>query len=313
MKFSLVITTYNRLPQLQRAIASALSQTLPCEIIIADDGSSDGTEAYIHNLLEQLHQAGDYRLIYHRNLVNQGHSAAVNAGTQFATGEWIKTLDDDDYLEPDCIEKISQATSHYPQAVICSCQAAQVNVEGKELGRTCCFGAESVICVPQKEIHYGMLLEQLPFGTSSQVAFRKDAFVKAGGWDTQLTNCDEIDFWIRVAEFGDAVLINECLVNRTIWQGGHDYRIPLQKRLTTNIQMKQKIYDRVSPLYRSQLPQFTDIQAYMCLHWSFVAFKKSAPFTALKFLFPAFFYVNAWKLLLNSMKQRQSQNHASGV
>ena len=43
MKFSVVITTYNRLDLLKRAINSALNQTLKCEVVVADDCSSDGT------------------------------------------------------------------------------------------------------------------------------------------------------------------------------------------------------------------------------------------------------------------------------
>ena len=313
MKFSIVITTYNRLPKLQRAIASALSQTLPCEIIIADDCSTDGTEVYVQNLLEQLHQAGDDRLIYHRNPLNQGHSASINVGTQLATGDWIKTLDDDDYLEPDCIEKMSQAILRHSKAVICSCRATQVNSTEEELRQTRAFGTQFVTYVPQADIHYKMLLEQLPFGTSSQVAFQKEAFVQAGGWNPELTSCDEIDFWIRVSEFGDAVLLNECLVNRTLWKGGYDHRIPIEKRLATNIDMKQKIYNRVSKLYRSKLPKFEDIQTYLYLHWGFVAFKSRSLGTALKLLLPAIFCINAWKLLLSARKQGQSQRNSSEI
>ncbi len=47
MKFSLVITTYNRLELLKRAIACGLNQTVPCEVVVADDASTDGTEEYV--------------------------------------------------------------------------------------------------------------------------------------------------------------------------------------------------------------------------------------------------------------------------
>ena len=47
MKFSIVITTYNRLNLLKRAIDSSLNQTVPAEVVVVDDGSSDGTEAYL--------------------------------------------------------------------------------------------------------------------------------------------------------------------------------------------------------------------------------------------------------------------------
>jgi len=47
MKFTIVITTYNRLDFLKRAINSALEQTIKCEIIVVDDCSTDGTEEYV--------------------------------------------------------------------------------------------------------------------------------------------------------------------------------------------------------------------------------------------------------------------------
>ena len=72
MKFSVVITTYNRLHLLQRAIDSARNQTINCEVVVADDCSSDDTKTYVKSL-------GNY-VIYHRNAVNQGHAATVNAG-----------------------------------------------------------------------------------------------------------------------------------------------------------------------------------------------------------------------------------------
>ena len=54
MKFSIVITTYNRLNLLQRAIESALAQTIPCEVIVVDDYSSDDTESYVKERSKSL-------------------------------------------------------------------------------------------------------------------------------------------------------------------------------------------------------------------------------------------------------------------
>ncbi|NEQ63663.1 MAG: glycosyltransferase family 2 protein, partial [Moorea sp. SIO4A1] len=109
MKFSVVITTYNRLDLLKRAIESALAQTFPCEIVIVDNGSSDGTEDYVQERSEALTRAGEQSLVYHRNSDNRGHSKAVNKGVELASGDWIKLLDDDDYLARNCIEEMADA------------------------------------------------------------------------------------------------------------------------------------------------------------------------------------------------------------
>ncbi len=231
IKFSIAIATYNRLSLLGRAIDTALAQTLTCEVIVVDDGSSDGTEAYVRHRCAEMQIRGDERLIYHRNSTNLGHSETVNTGVQLASGEWIKLLDDDDYLAVNCIEEMSQAIALHPAAVICSCQAIQVDVHQLEVSKTKRIGPGKAFYIPQADIHYGMLLEQVPFGTPVQVAFRRDAFLKSGGWDSSLnTNFDDIDSWIKIAQFGDAIFINSYLAYRTLWPGAYNQKLSLERR-----------------------------------------------------------------------------------
>ncbi|MBD1808967.1 glycosyltransferase family 2 protein [Microcoleus sp. FACHB-SPT15] len=298
MKFSIVITTYNRLTLLKRAIDSALAQTMPCEVVVVDDCSSDGTQAYVQERCEALADAGDQRLVYHRNFENLGHSKSVNAGVEKATGDWIKPVDDDDYLAPNCIEVMAKAIAQRPQAVICSCQAAQVDADGVELSRSRQVGSAKSFYIPQEDIHYGMLLEMVPFGTPIQVAFQRSAFLKTGGWDSSLdANFDDIDSWIKIAQFGDAIFINECLGYRTIWAGAYNQKFSLQKRLDTNILIKEKIYPKINQKHQSYIPKLQDIQAYLKLHWSLVALKQGKLLSAVKLSFPASLSPAAWQLL----------------
>ncbi|HEY9860685.1 MAG TPA: glycosyltransferase family 2 protein [Candidatus Obscuribacterales bacterium] len=297
MRFSIVITTYNRLSLLKRAIASALGQTVPCEVVVVDNCSSDGTEEYVRSLGDQV--------VYHRNPGNLGHSGAVNTGVQVTQGDWIKPVDDDDYLAPNCIEAMTQAIALRPQAAICSCQAAQVDDQGTELSRTRKVGPGQAFYIPQEDVHYGMLLEQVPFGTPIQVAFRRDAFLESGGWDTSLTSCDDIDSWIRIAKYGDALFINECLTYRTVWPGGYDQKIALETRMNTNILMKEKIHALVAEKYCSAIPAIQDIRNYLRLHWGLVALKQKKITNALQMMLPATTSPAAWKLLLGARKGHQ--------
>jgi glycosyltransferase involved in cell wall biosynthesis len=312
MKFSIVITTCNRLNLLKRAIDTALSQTLPCEVVVVDDCSSDSTQTYVQERCEVLASAGDKRLIYHRNCENLGHSKSVNAGVELASGDWIKPLDDDDDLAPNCIEVMENAIALRPQAVICSCQAIQVDANEVEISRTRQTGPGKAFYIPQEDIHYGMLMEQVPFGTPVQVAFSREAFLKTGGWDSTLdTNFDDIDSWIKIAQFGDAIFINECLGYRTIWQGAYNQKFSFQMRLDTNILIKEKIYSLVSQKHRSNIPKLPDIRDYLRLHWSLVALKQGKLFDAAKISFPASFSPAAWKLLGEAKRSRQSTNQPS--
>lgn len=311
MKFSVVITTYNRLDLLKRAIDSALAQTIPCEVIVIDDCSSDDTQNYVQEQCKALTKVGDKRLIYHRNSTNLGHSKSVNTGVELATGDWIKPVDDDDYFTPNCIEVMTNAIALHPQAVICSAQAAQVDASEVELSRTRKTGPGKAFYIPQEDIHYGMLIDQVPFGTPVQVAFSRDAFLKTGGWDSSLdANFDDIDSWIKISQFGDAIFINECLGYRTIWSGAYNQRFSLQKRLATNILIKEKIYALVNEKHRHKLPKLQHIREYVKLHWSLVAIKQRKLLDTAQIAFPASFSLAAWQLLGEATYSRKRSNQS---
>jgi glycosyltransferase involved in cell wall biosynthesis len=296
MTFSIVITTFNRVEFLQRAVTSALAQTRTCQVVIADNASTDGTRTYVESL--------GNRVIYRRNPTNLNHAGAVNAGIEAATGDWIKLLDDDDYLAPDCIATLEMAIARHPEAVICSCQAAQVDSHGQELSRTAAAGPGTVFYIPQAAIHYGMLLDMVPFGTPAQVAVRREAFLKSDGWDLAMTSCDDIDSWIRVAQFGDALFVNDCLAYRTVWAGGYDQKIALQQRLETNLLIKARIYQRVGQPYAHRLPSMQAINRYLHLHWGLVALKQGHIATALGLGLPGLISLKAWQLLRQARQLR---------
>ncbi|MEL6158924.1 MAG: glycosyltransferase family 2 protein [Cyanobacteria bacterium J06627_32] len=299
MSFSIVITTYNRVDLLKRAIQTAFNQTVPCQVVVVDNASTDGTRAYVESLAD--------RVIYVRNEVNANHAGAVNAGVEAASGEWIKLVDDDDYLAANCIEVMGEAVEKRSQAVICSCQAAQVDTEGNQLSLTPTTGPGKMFYIPQADIHYGMLLEVVPFGTPIQVAVRRDAFLNSGGWDLSMTSCDDIDSWIRVAEYGDALFINQCLAYRTVWPGGYDQKIALQRRLETNMLMKERIYPRINPKYKAEIPQLNTISDYLHLHWAIVALKQKQLATTLSLGFPAALSPAAWGLLKQAVDFRKQK------
>lgn len=305
MKFSVVITTYNRLDFLRRAIDSALSQTIPCEIVVVDDCSLDDTQRYVKNLCSTLASVGDCRIIYHRNSRNLGHAGTVNAGIEISSGDWIKFLDDDDYLAPNCLEEMAKVVALHPSAVICSCIAAQVDDKGMELSHTPQLGPGHAYYIPQADIHYGMLLEILPFGTPVQVACSRDAFLQAGGWDTTMTSCDDIDSWIRIAQFGDAIFLNQCLAYRTVWSGGLDQKIALKQRLDTNILMKEKIYALIHTKHRNRIPSLEDMRNYLKLHWTLVALKSRNIHLVTNMLEPSALSLKSCWLLITAFSGRR--------
>ena len=89
---TVVIPTYNRKEYLQQAIASCFAgnEAIDVEVVVVDDGSTDGTRAY----LEQLDDARVRPILQE----HQGGQAARNRGLAEAQGQYIKFLDDDDWL-----------------------------------------------------------------------------------------------------------------------------------------------------------------------------------------------------------------------
>ena len=110
MTVSAIIPTYNRLTYIRRAIDSILAQTTPVnEIIVVDDGSTDGTATAVENWY-----GSKVRLI---RQANTGVSGARRRGIQEAHGEWIAFLDSDDEWLPRRNAQLLEAASRVPADV----------------------------------------------------------------------------------------------------------------------------------------------------------------------------------------------------
>ena len=99
---SICIPTYNGAKYLTQCLQSAQAQTwADLEILLVDDGSTDDSVA-----MAQAHAAGDARIRVVRNDRNLGLVGNWNRCVDLARGEWIKYLFQDDWLEPDCVERM---------------------------------------------------------------------------------------------------------------------------------------------------------------------------------------------------------------
>lgn len=99
---SVIVPVYNIITLLPRCVESICAQTYrKLEILLVDDGSTDGTGALCDSLASQ-----DERIrVFHKE--NGGSSSARNLGIANAKGEYLGFVDSDDYIEPDMYEKLA--------------------------------------------------------------------------------------------------------------------------------------------------------------------------------------------------------------
>jgi len=189
-RVSAVITTYNRAHLLQRAIESVLTQDYPnLELIVVDDGSSDGTEALVRG-----YSAHGVRYLRHGR--NRGLPAGRNTGIDAAEGEYVAFLDDDDTWLPSKIAKQIHAIGSR-DAILCG-----VSVNGKYQRRY------RKAFVSLRELRYGNR-----FPPSSLLA-RKHVLQELR-FDETLSIGEDWDALIRLAERQPIVFLPDALVTYT--------------------------------------------------------------------------------------------------
>jgi glycosyltransferase involved in cell wall biosynthesis len=99
------IPTYNRVLLLKRAISSVVNQSYNnFEIIVVDDGSTDGTIEYLSEVTKK-----NKKISYFQNENNSGACVSRNKAIFSAKGKFVTGLDDDDYFLPDHLRNLFEA------------------------------------------------------------------------------------------------------------------------------------------------------------------------------------------------------------
>ena len=112
--FSVVLPTFNRIQSVCSAIDSMLLQTFgDFELIVADDGSTDGTVELLKGKYARKIAGGKIRLL---ELGHGGVCAARNAALKAARGEWIAYLDSDNIVSADFLQTFADGIKSHPDA-----------------------------------------------------------------------------------------------------------------------------------------------------------------------------------------------------
>jgi GT2 family glycosyltransferase len=198
---TVVIPTYNRRELLLRAVASVYAQTVvPAEVIVVDDGSTDGTGAAISTAYPKI----DY---YWQP--NRGVSAARNLGIGLATQPWIALLDSDDEWLPTKLARQLEQLQQQPEILVCHCEEIWIRN-----GRRVNAGKRHQ--KPEGDVFAESLL--LCAMSPSSILIHRKVFAQIGLFDEQLPACEDYDLWLRIGARYPVALVSEPQIKK---YGGH--------------------------------------------------------------------------------------------
>ena len=201
MDISVIIPTYNRKNTLPRAVESVLNQTYkPIEIIIVDDGSTDGTKEWFSEM---------YPLVHYIYQVNSGVSSARNTGINSARGDWIALLDSDDEWLPDKLELQVKLLQNNAELRFCHTNEIWIR---------------NGVRINQRKKHqkYGgnifkKCLDICRISPSSSL-FHTSVIKDVGRFDESLDVCEDYDLWLRITAKYPVLFLDQPLIKKF---GGH--------------------------------------------------------------------------------------------
>ena len=195
MKLSVIIPCFNAGQYLVQAVASVREQqasfSLTTEIIVIDDGSTDGCVEHL--------QGSDLKILHQDH---QGASAARNYGMKEATGDYLLFLDADDVLVSDAVESLYQGLLLHEGSVVALGMAEEFISEELDV--------KTAAGLAKKDIPFGAFLSGCCFG-------KKEELLKVGFFDTSLKAGETVDYLARLRNSGLSVVqLDKVTVRRRI-------------------------------------------------------------------------------------------------
>lgn len=215
---SAVLVNYNHSAYLPAALDAALGQTVPFdEIIIIDDGSTDGSVALIN---KRIHDVPNARLV--QNPKNMGVIATLNIGLAQAKGDFIFYMSADDSYSPHIVEWCRPVLERYPDVAMVSGNARICNAEiGTQRAFTLPFPQE-IARYTRENLEMEAKKRAFTFYGGGNL-IRREAMLKAGGHLAPLEwNADWFIYLLVACRHPFAVVPEEFIrVRQTASQYSH--------------------------------------------------------------------------------------------
>ncbi|RTL01179.1 MAG: glycosyltransferase [Proteobacteria bacterium] len=250
---SIVVASYNNAKYLEECLESAANQTyINIEIIIADDCSTDNSREIIEKFIVKYPNKKIVPVLHEKNI---GACANLNiAILNYATGDFVKVIDSDDYLSLDAVEVLSKELCQNPNrpAFVYAKSLVFVN----DLNHKKSISHTSL----EKEVLSFKGLYFRNYISACTVMFRRSVFVEVGGYDNGIYIGDYY-LWLRMAAKYQFSFVDKVV---GFYNASNDNSISknYEKMLAANIQIRLLIYQQnkayisVQDLYRSILVSF---------------------------------------------------------
>ncbi|RPD41915.1 glycosyltransferase family 2 protein [Chitinophaga barathri] len=239
---SICIPAYRQPQLLLRCLESVRGQRFrDMEVIITDDSPDDGVQLLVEKF------AADFPLIYSKNEPSLGSPKNWNAGLAKATGRYIKTLHQDDWLRsPDALELCVKALDENPGASFVFSSCYDIHPDGKEV-----LHKPSEAQLQRLHEEPECLLLGNFIGAPSTVTFRKDTGLL---YDPHMKWVVDYDFYIRLCYKGKALFIDQPLLNIGIHEG----------QVTAAVQHDRDVVipEHIRLLHKLERPVFKEIRYF---------------------------------------------------
>ncbi len=203
---SVICVCYNQARFVTEALDSVVAQTYqPIELIVIDDGSTDGSPKIIKQWI-----ASHPQTVLLLNGTNIGYCKTFNKAAALARGKYLIDLSADDVLLPERVAVGVQVLESTPQAGVTFSDAEHVDESGVKISLHSDRFPHHTI--PSGDI-YKVLIERF-FICSPTMMFSREVFDYLGGYDETLAY-EDFDFWIRSSRKYQYVYTPLVLVRKT--------------------------------------------------------------------------------------------------
>lgn len=182
-RISVIIPLYNKVREIERTLRSVARQSVqPLEIIVVDDGSTDGSAEVVEAMALPI-----VRLV---RQTNRGVSAARNLALEMAQGEWVALLDGDDCWEAEYLENVERMIDNYAAAGAIG--TAFLVDDGKSLVEGNTPTEEGVVDFFAESMSRYVLIP-------SATVFRRDLALAMGGFPEGMRMAEDQYLWTKIA------------------------------------------------------------------------------------------------------------------